>query len=471
MLRSILERRDQLASVRTLSDVSLESRLESELETKFLEALRDRAQATRGYEWEEKVKGGELCWILRLEDRAWEIRAQVDLGSPQGVSPSCRPDFLIRPANADPAIKPIAVFCDGLAYHACPDQEKGRIADDIVKRTGILESGRYAVWSVSWKDVEDFEESPNRSTALHLFDGLNQGKLGKIGQQTGLALSRSLGVHGSMGMLLAFMQTPNPGQWEKLADTYALTWLFSVPHWISPEAGATLESRLETEPSRFQPGPMAQVGNDAPVLTRCEWKSLFVALARSSRAALKTGKVEWMVLRLFDDKNAREDRGFEASWRSFLQAWNLLQFHESVEVVSSELVADRSRFAEEPVVEALSAERADADYATGSDAAVGELLAFATEASKVLITAVAEADLPIPQDDFELETSGKGCGPEPELAWPGLKVAVLAERQAEDQPAFESAGWTVLVQPAEPDALISILKSRLTAGDSRGGPS
>jgi len=469
ILRAILERRETLTSVRTLSDVSLESKLESELETKFLEALCERAEGTKGFRWEEKVQGGELCWILRMENRAWEIRAQVDLGLAQGVSPACRPDFVIRPANADPAIKPVAVFCDGLAYHACPGQEKGRIADDVMKRTGILASGRYMVWSVSWKDVGDFEESPNKSTAPHLFNGLNQGRLGKIGQEFGLSMSRSLGMRGSMEMLLAFLQEPDLDQWQKLAGTYALTWLFAVPQWISPEAGATLESRLETEPAYFQPGPMAQVGNDGHVLTRCEWKDWFVALARSSRNALQAGRVDRILLRIFDDKSAREGRSFEASWRSFLQAWNLLQFHENVEVVSSELIAERPTYVEEPLPQAMSAEQPDSEYVTGEDAVVAELLKYATEASQTLIRKVVEAKLPLPRDDFELETRGKGCGPEPELAWPDLKVATLAERQAEDQPAFESAGWTVLIQPADPDAVLSVLQSELARTDSEGG--
>ena len=166
ILRAILEKRSTVQSIHTLSEVSLESKLESELETKFLDALRTRAEETKGLSWEEKVQGGELRWILRIHERAWEIRAQVDLGAAQGVLPACRPDFLIRPANSDPSVRPIAIFCDGLAYHALPGKDQGRIADDIEKRKGILHSARFGVWSITWKDVEDFEQSPNKTTAL-----------------------------------------------------------------------------------------------------------------------------------------------------------------------------------------------------------------------------------------------------------------------------------------------------------------
>jgi len=468
ILRAILEKRDQLKTVRTLSEVTLESKLESELETKFLHALRDHAQETKGLEWEEKVQGGELCWILRTEGCAWEIRAQVDLGAAQGVSPACRPDFLIRPANADPAIRPIAVFCDGLAFHACPGREKSRIADDIQKRAGILASGKYAVWSVAWKDVVDLEESPNKSSAPLLFSGLNQGKLGRVGQQCGLSLSRSFGTLGSMSLLLAFMLDPRVEEWEKLARTYSLTWMTSVQQWIAPEAGASLEARLESDSAHFKPGPMAQVGSDAPVLTRCEWNGSFVALARSSQAALRTGKIDRVLLRLFDDKAAREDRDFEHFWRGFLQAWNLLQFQEGVEVVSSELVAEGPPMYDTPVHEQAAAEESTDASVGEADSELTELLAYATEASRELILKVAEAELPLPRDDFELETAGKGCGPEPELAWPDLKVAVLGERQAEDQPAFEAAGWRVLLQPVDPETLLITLRNAQTGDDTRG---
>ena len=97
----------------------LEYRLESELETKFLNALRAGPELRRAASWEEKIQDGEIRWVLRTEERAWEISSAGRPRASQGVMPSSRPDFLIRPANADPAIRSVAVFCDGLAFHAC----------------------------------------------------------------------------------------------------------------------------------------------------------------------------------------------------------------------------------------------------------------------------------------------------------------------------------------------------------------
>jgi hypothetical protein len=64
---------------------------------------------------------------------------------------------------------------------------------------------------------------------------------------------------------------------------------------------------------------------------------------------------------------------------------------------------------------------------------------------------VAEADLPLPTFDFELVDDGAGdpdrVHPEPELAWPSEKIAVLSDLQLADRPAFERAGWMVFIHP------------------------
>jgi DEAD/DEAH box helicase domain-containing protein len=469
-LRMILDKKDALKTVHTLSEVSLDSRLESELETKFLNALRARAESTQGLSWEEKIQGGQICWVLRSENQSWDINSQVDLGPAQGATLACRPDFMIKPSNADPELRPIAVFCDGLAYHACPTQEHGRIADDVQKRTGILDSGQIGVWSIGWKDVVDFEESPNEMTAPCIFGELNHARLGQAGQGLGLTIDRSIGKRGSMEMLLEYLLCPDVAQWEVLARTYALTWLSSVQQWLNPEAGSSLESKIETEPAFFEPGNLAQVGPEAPVLTRCHWHGWFAVLGRSSRAALQKGKVERVCLRIFDEMPARSDSAFEASWRSFLHAWNLLQFSEGLTVISSEMIAEAPYAEVEMDSGQQAAEPPAPEYSSPKDPILDELLEYAPATSRPLILAVFEAELPLPVDDFELPTDLPGCGPEPELSWPELKVAVLAPSQVEDMPVFNKAGWTSLTQPVDENQLVDTIRAAVASRETDGEP-
>lgn len=456
MLRAILDKRDTLSTVHTLSEVTLETRLESELEAKFLAAIEAYSKTTAGFGWEEKVLGGEVRWIFTTPRQKWEILAQCELGSSQGVTPQSRPDFLMRPANGDPAIKPIAVFCDGLAFHVCPNDRKGRIWDDIQKRQGILNSGNYRVWTVTWKDVEDFESSVSKSSVELMLDDIDQRMLARIGQASNLTLDKGLGQLGSMSMLVSFLSETTQAQWEVLANCYAMGWLTSTPQWIAPEVGSTLQFKLESERAKFEPGPLGQVGRDAPVLTRAEWKAWFALLARSDQASLKRGKVNQVLLRLFDEHMGRTDEDFESSWRSFFNAWNLLQFHGDTKVVSSELL-------EEEFVAVAAEDSPSYAAPEEADPVITELLDYATEEGRVVIKAVRVRGLQLPVDDFELQTAGSGCGPEAELAWPNEKIAILAERQLEDRATFQNAGWQVLQHPVDLEALFKLLN------DAQGG--
>ena len=302
----------------------------------------------------------------------------------------------------------------------------------------------------------------------NLFDGLNQARLTTIGQGIGLSLESTMGRRGSMELLLAYLMRPSQEQWARLAQTYALTWLTQGPQWIAPEAGSNVEERLRSAPERFLPGPMPQVGADAPVLTRVDWKSGLAAFVRSTKASLGKGEVDRILLRLFDEQDAREAPDFELNWRIFLHAWNLLQFHEGVEAISSEMIAHSTVYSIEQNGGDKVAETPDFEYGETNDEQLAQLLDLATGTSTPLILAVADAGLALPTDDFELTTAGAGCGPEPELAWPDIKVAVLSGRQAEDTAAFEAAGWTVLVQPVAIDSLIGALQQTSSPDDAGG---
>jgi hypothetical protein len=178
------------------------------------------------------------------------------------------------------------------------------------------------------------------------------------------------------------------------------------------------------------------------------------------------GQVERVVLRIFDEAVAREDTGFEASWRSFLHAWNLLQFHEGVTVTSSEVVAETSYTMPAPMEMAVAERPDDAAPGKGTDPDFAELIDLATSDARPLIQAVYDAGLPWPELDYELRV-GDACGPQADLAWPSARVAVLAERQLEDRPAYESAGWTTFSYPVEADELIRALESRRGRAEAR----
>ena len=48
---------------------------------------------------------------------------------------------------------------------------------------------------------------------------------------------------------------------------------------------------------------------------------------------------------------------------------------------------------------------------------------------------------------------------EADLAWPGRRIAVLTEVQAEDRSAFEDQGWRVFIYPVEGRSILDALRA------------
>lgn len=448
-LGAILGRRDDFRTVDTLSEVTVDGLVESELERRFLALLARVADERADWSWTETIQAGVKQWTLKIGARRWDVRTQVNLGL-SDAELVCRPDFVLRPSDGDPSVLPVAVFCDGFAFHGCPGKPQGRIADDIEKRQGILNRGTHAVWAVTWKDLDDFEKEKGNSFAP-FFNDASGDTVGRAAAALKLTLRRDTALAGSFDMLLVYLSQPDRGQWTALARAWALGWLATGP-FLDVDAGATFEEALETRTCRFGPGPNGVASQPPAVLSRRFWSPWLAGIARCSRAELQNGGAHLLRLRLrlFDEAPARGDDEFEDCWRILLQVWNLLQFHGNVTVRSSEMMEIIPRVA--PAVAAsVAAEAAEA-------APWAKILDLVSTESAPLVRAIIDAGLPMPVVDFELEIGGQGCGPEPELAWPDRKIALIAARQDEDREHFEAAGWTVLAHPVELDQLIALLK-------------
>ncbi len=85
--------------------------------------------------------------------RKWSLRPQVSLGF-------VKPDFMLQ--TADPDIPQIAIFADGRAFHATP--ENNRVADDAKKRADLRSAG-YLVWSFGHEDLQRFKSGESAEPA------------------------------------------------------------------------------------------------------------------------------------------------------------------------------------------------------------------------------------------------------------------------------------------------------------------
>ncbi len=456
LLSEIVAQAGGLTDTKTLSSVNIDSLLESELERKFIAAICTHAEKTERWSWEPHMHRGKDCWKLVADGVPWRIEPQVKLGWSDGVAVTCRPDFIIEPLRTGGDVLPVAVFCDGLRYHACPDKKQGRIYDDVDKRQAIIDSSRYCVWSVTWKDVEAFER--RQTGAPSIFAGLESRAAKAAYMKPALTEPVDLHERNSVDTLLAYLETPVHEQWTQLARRLALVLLTKPCGW-AVQAVDQVEQQLREAASRFNPGdqPIAS----SVVRAWCQSGSWWAGLIRCPEAAFPellsgggSGTDLRVTLRLFDEREGREDEDFEQSWRTLLHAWNLLQFHEHIEVLTSEQIqlipdpgqrAGRSRRR----VSNVPPPTVSSDPKQTRRVELAELFDLVDESCIPAVEVCRDHSLPLPVAGLDIEANGRVvCTVE--LGWPDLKAAVVMIGEEQVQAQCEKLGWKVAIAPKEP---------------------
>jgi DEAD/DEAH box helicase domain-containing protein len=177
LFEQIIQKSDSWESFNTgLGKLSGDGKIEeSELEERFIRSLKKyvSSKIDEGYLFEEIKQNDVVNYKLQIRRNediySYFIRPQHELGETQGVSNRTRSDFYIRLTGVKRnglsiedfdslvGIKDIAVYLDGYTYHAT--KENFRFLDDIRKRESIVKSGSIMSWTLTWKDVELFDET------------------------------------------------------------------------------------------------------------------------------------------------------------------------------------------------------------------------------------------------------------------------------------------------------------------------
>ncbi|MGD9556708.1 MAG: DEAD/DEAH box helicase, partial [Mangrovibacterium sp.] len=143
---------------------------ESELELRFIRCLRNLSRTNKDWSFEEVNEMGTISYLLHVHPHegtkfVYSIKPQMKLGPNEGVAYFTRTDFLITCIQADidggvvddlMQIRRIAVYLDGYQYHA--SDEHNRFLNDFQKRAAINRSPEYSTWTLTWADIEQFEE-------------------------------------------------------------------------------------------------------------------------------------------------------------------------------------------------------------------------------------------------------------------------------------------------------------------------
>ncbi|MDA8695406.1 DEAD/DEAH box helicase [Flavobacteriales bacterium] len=325
---------------------------ESELERDFIRLLGRWAGDEGQAEWswaEEKVEGVvEYRLRHQTEDVKlhWRIRPQVDLRpEADGVEYWTRPDFLIEAtvaerngvdvleAESGSVIPSMAIFMDGFQYHA--SAAHNRFAGDVQKRLGLLGSGKYLSWTLTWDDLRRFERAMDWrddaavGSALTLDALTIQANMPAISNSSAKLRRANRVVHAmdlsdvgtNMERLMAWLSVPFPKAWLGPLSLYLSGFQRKLFHpSFSPSSGETaMEAHLDAQENygARQKTMNCWIPCDLPpVANLAEWR----LLANPSREAEQP--IVSRVTLSHPEEIEKEE------WNTFWSVFNLAQFGE-----------------------------------------------------------------------------------------------------------------------------------------------
>ena len=433
---------EHLESVPTIGVLDTASILESELEHRFLAALSSWAAREDGASMQQVSADS---WQLEVAGKRWTLRAQVTLDPGDDVAVVTRPDFVLYPDGFE--ARAVVVYCDGAAYHVKPGKARGRIADDFRKREAVVRSGRFAVCSLAWGDVDVFLAKPDDVPPWLPHDAwVRTGA--QLATSLGLGATYETAMHADpMRWLVHYLTEPDEGRWRDAALLSLMQPLSAQS--ASAESVEALAAQLRDRDEMPRLVAALEPGETAFVATRVSQDPVGGLVAFAPRAALagirEQPKALIAVLRLDDTQARRAVEGFGASWRAFLRAHMALQWLPGLVTVTSEqLLAPPAVLYDVPSLASAPTPKAAETMEQGmlTVAALEVLGQVTDEDAKVLVRAALEAGAPIPMVPYEEGEGERGIDVTVEVGWPDARVALYLPGDEDSVAKLEAAGWT-----------------------------
>lgn len=448
LLAEILSYRENLVKTENIRDISFNTFIESELEARFLGALKLYRSSALPLMLNNDLVNGKPGYFLKVGERAYYIEPQVELGELNGVSVQSRADFVIRSARLTDGVKPIALFLDGFTFH------HNRIGQDMAQRMAIVQSGKYYIWSLTWHDVEnkfkllksfyeDFMDPAGLPSGGNFKDLLNG---------YGLSLFKKHHKYNSLDLLVHYLENPDEKKWRQFMFVAALMHIDANRYGDVPavkEWMGTIESLLpeemadkmkETDCPGFNAsclyGNYNSEGQNGNIFVK-----QYVVVEQKAIAPPGNPLGVRVGCCLNDSAEEKEKPGFQLNWNGFLRLYNFYQFLPYSYFVTSEgnkaKAYDTLKLFEEPVAEAEVKEAA----AEGSWDAVKEIT---DEQLHDLLDQLRENEWPVPEAGYELVGENDEIIASAELGWEDLKIAFLTDDEVEYQSKFLNFSWNTI---------------------------
>ena len=441
MLGRILDHKDELEEVPSLGGLTINATFDSELEARFVEALRRvEMDGARAVQVRADLVRGKPGYVLKAGKHTYYMETQAELGPSDGIVEASRPDFLIRPARPAPGRPPVAVFTDGFKFH------RDATDADSLKRMALIRAG-FLVWSLTWHDLEFvFGKAPD---VPDLLAGAGTGgdmlplqhELDTRWDTAGL---RSRLVEPTLILLVNYLRAPDPVRWKRAVFT-ALFELFDRQRMVGALRTGFDRATAEALPGQVRealgdlPPPVAVAGIGTWVGMAPAFFDLFAAFPL---AAVEQGNPDAtaVVVHLHDDKASRESDGYRRVWNGLLRLFTLFQFLPG-SWWTTRVGVERGIYPEFPPVPAGTNVT---EPASGPSAEAWKyVIGLADRAVHGLLGELSARGASVPEVGFELLDARGAVLAEAELGWPAHEVAVLLPDQETQRDAFKRAGWQV----------------------------
>ena len=438
-IQTLKENADKMVPVAGLREVKLSPLVESELEARFLEALRKIGKAFKmenkisDFEWRAEFYAGEAGWYLRLGKQRYFIRRQVELGAEQQVAIQSRADFVMVPLG-NPELKPIVIFTDGFKYH------KDRVALDTAQRMAIVASNQYWVWSLTYEDVQNVLDD-QVALSIDLLLGMPNVKAKALAEY--FSCVDLLGLHdqSSFKWLIVLLTQGKESVWQRYSALFGFIWFNSMTPAFDPASIQDLPEYAQLKLEGIVDSAITKVDR-LGALWGESYQRLELSVRLDQRAFNQQDFTQVSTNLIFDDSADLVD--FEADlkqWQSFLRLINVIQFQP------------HSGFYTQKGIESLAYAQLivrSTSTATGSMDTIIEsawelLLADAVGTEIEFIKKLITLNLQVPQCGFEcLDESGEIIA-EAFLAWQDDKVAIVYAGYESDTVTFIEKGWQVFI--------------------------
>lgn len=475
LLRAIIDNKDKLVSIKSVSDIDIDGVVDSELERLFIETLKGLAKE---FVVTKEFYHSRSSWFISSKvnpDASWHLVPQVELGASDGVYIKTRPDFVLYPASVMAGIKPLAIYLDGFAFH------KKIVYDDVAKRNSVRDSGRYHIWTLGWHDIVQSDKNK-----LKEFFGLSRQEVQAKETHYPKFIERNYQTlrsvyEGKNNFELLKMWLHQPLETSKFFRQAAMAnsfyWLaINKSRDLSVKAKFEYEMRENSSTTRFKDlcldEPYLFGGLLDSVATSQRLVEVATVFPVESYGYVLKDAVKGQTpfeyaesnIRLhicFDDRDIH-DENFEEYLAGFWKLVNICQFMSDFSYTSRVLLKDKvsdSSMLQNQAIEIESNLQSKASVVDKKWQLIIE--------HELLIPAVTQAlierGFSAPTVGYELVNEEGEIIAEAELAWPSKQVALLLPEQQHIEDIFKAIGWSVVVSElniAAFEQLNKLLKNR-----------